>query len=179
MVGASEAAPLVSVPAAVLVVAGVAKLRAPAAAASALRSAGLPAGRGPARAVGAVEVLVGAAALALPSRPALALAAALYAALAWFAVRLLRSPAAVESCGCFGGDAPPSRVHALYDAGAALLMALAALSPPPGVAELAARAPFAGIGLVVACATAAYAVTLALGQLPAAVAAYRPPGEAA
>jgi hypothetical protein len=179
VVGASEAAPLVSVPAAVLVVAGVAKLRSPAAAASALRSAGLPSGRGRARAVGAVEVLVGASALALPSRPSLALAAALYAALAWFAVRLLRLPDAVESCGCFGGDAPPSRVHAVYDAGAALLIALAALSPPPGVAELAARAPVAGIGLVVACATAAYAMTLVLGQLPAAVAAYRPRGGAA
>jgi len=122
---------------------------------------------------------LGASALALPSRPSLALAAALYSALAWFAVRLLRLPAAVESCGCFGGDAPPSRVHAVYDAGAALLMALAALSPPPGVAELAARAPVAGIGLVVACATAAYAMTLVLGRLPAAVAAYRPRGGAA
>jgi hypothetical protein len=179
VVGASVAAPLVSVPAAVLVVAGVAKLRAPAAAGDALRAAGLPGVPAAARTIGAVEALVGGAALTVPSRPALVPAAALYAALAWFAVRLLRSPDAVASCGCFGADAPPSRAHALFDAGAALLMALAALSPPPGIPALAARAPLAGAGLVVASASAAYAVTLVLGHLPAAVAAYRPGREAA
>jgi uncharacterized membrane protein YphA (DoxX/SURF4 family) len=178
VVGASVAAPLVSVPAAVLVVAGVAKLRAPASAAAALHAAGLPSGRLPARAVGAVEMVAGATVLVAPSRPALALAAALYAALAWFAVRLLRA-AGVTSCGCFGADAPPSRVHVLFDAVAALLMAAAALSPPPAVPALAVRAPLAGIGLVVACAAAAYAVTLVLSHLPQAVAAYRPAREAA
>lgn len=178
MVGASVAAPLVSVPAAVLVVAGVAKLRAPASAVGALRAAGLRSGRALARAVGAAEVAAGAAALALPSRPALVLAAALYAALACVAVRLLRA-ADVASCGCFGADAPPSRLHVLFDAWAALLMAAAALSPPPSVAALAVRAPLAGAGLVVACAAAAYAVTLVLAHLPQAVAAYRPAREAA
>jgi Methylamine utilisation protein MauE len=173
VVGASVAAPLVSVPAAVLVVAGVAKLRAPASAAAALRAAGLPSGRPLARAVGAAEVAAGTAALAVPSRPALALAAALYAALACVAVRLLRA-ADLASCGCFGVDAPPSRVHVLFDAGAALVLAAAALSPPPAVAALAVRAPLAGVGLVVACAAAAYAVTLVLAHLPQAVAAYRP-----
>ncbi len=178
MVGASVAAPLVSVPAAVLVVAGVAKLRAPASAGDALRAAGLPPGRVPARVVGAAELMAGAAVLVAPSRPALALAAALYAALACVAVRLLRA-SVVASCGCFGAAAPPSRVHVLFDVGAALLMAGAALSPPPAVLALAVRAPLAGVGLVVACAAAAYAVTLVLAHLPQAVAAYRPPREAA
>jgi uncharacterized membrane protein YphA (DoxX/SURF4 family) len=179
VVGASVLAPLVSVPAAVLVVAGVAKLRSPRAASGALTAAGLPAGSVPARAVGAVEALTGAAVLAEPSRPSLALAAALYAALAWFAARLLRSSAEVASCGCFGADAPPSRLHAVFDAGAAVLLAAAAISPPPGLAVLAGRAPLAGAGLVVACAAAAYAVTLVLAHLPQTFAAYRPPGEAA
>src|SRR5579871_1193327 len=101
VVGASVAAPLVSVPAAVLVVAGVAKLRSPGAAVEALRAAGLTAGRVRARAVGAAEALAGAAVLAVPSRPTLVLAALLYAALTVFAVRLLRS-GPVASCGCFG-----------------------------------------------------------------------------
>jgi Methylamine utilisation protein MauE len=179
VVGASVAAPLVSVPAAVLVVAGVAKLRSPAAAGEALRAAGLPSGSVPARVVGAAEAAAGAAVLAAPSRPALVLAAALYAALAWFAMRLLRPAAEAASCGCFGADAPPSRVHVLFDAGAALLLAAAALAPPPGIPALAGRAPLAGAGLVVACATAAYAVTLVLAHLPAAAAAYRPRREAA
>jgi Methylamine utilisation protein MauE len=179
VVGASVAVPLVSVPAAVLVVAGVGKLRAPAAAAEALRGAGLPSGWGRARAVGAVEAAVGAFALAAPSPPVLVLAAALYAALAAFAVRLLRSAAPVASCGCFGADAPPSRLHAGFDVAGAAILGLAALSPPAGVPALAARAPLAGVGLVAGCAAAAYAVTLVLGHLPQAAAAYRPRREAA
>ena len=51
--------------------------------------------------------------------------AALYAVLAGFAVRLLRTAAPVASCGCFGADAPPSRLHAGFDAAAAAVAALA------------------------------------------------------
>jgi len=174
VVGASVTAPLVSVLAAVLVVAGLQKLRAPAAAADAMRAAGLPAGAGAARAVGLAETGIGALVLAAPSRPALAAMAALYAILACFAVRLLRSPAPVASCGCFGADdAPPSPLHAVFDAAAAALAALAATSPPPGLPELAARAPLAGVGLVAGCLASAYAVSLVLGHLPQAARAYR------
>ena len=97
MVGTSVTAPLVSVLAAVLVVAGMGKLRAPAAAADALRAAGLPSGRLPARVAGAVEVGVGLTALALPSALSLGAMAALYAVLAGFAVRLLRTAAPVAA----------------------------------------------------------------------------------
>ncbi|HEY8860385.1 MAG TPA: DoxX family membrane protein, partial [Gaiellales bacterium] len=65
---ASVTAPLVSVLAAVLVVAGLGKLRAPAAAADAMRAAGLYSGAVPARLVGTAEVGVGALALVAPSR---------------------------------------------------------------------------------------------------------------
>lgn len=178
MVGASVAGPLVSVLAAVLVMAGAGKLRAPAAAADALRSAGLPAGATPARLVGATEAGIGAVVLVAPSRPALGLTAALYAALAAFALRLLRAPEPAASCGCFGADAPPSPLHAAFDAVAAVVAAAAALGPPPGLPELAARAPLPGVALVAGCGAAAYAVTLVLGRLPEAVAAYRPRGAA-
>ena len=174
MVGTSVTAPLVSVLAAVLLVAGVGKLRAPAAATEALRAAGLPAGLVPARLVGVLEVVVGAVALAVPSAASLGAMAALYAVLAGFAVRLLRTEDAAASCGCFGADAPPSRLHAGFDVAAAAIAAVAAASPPPGLPELAARAPLAGVGLVAGCAAAAYAVTLVLTHLPQAALAYRP-----
>lgn len=179
MVGTSVIAPLVSVLAAVLVVAGLGKLRAPAAAADALRAAGLPSGALGARLAGVAEVAVGALALALPSRPALGAMAAVYAILACFAVRLLHTAGPVASCGCFGTDAPPSRLHAGFDVAAAAIAALAVASPPPGLPELAAQAPLAGVGLVAGCAASAYAVTLILTHLPQAALAYRPGSRAA
>lgn len=179
MVGASVAGPLVSVLAVVLVVAGAGKLRAPAAAADALRSAGLPAGALPARLVGAAEAGTGVLVLAAPSRPALVLMAALYAVLGVFALRLLLAAEPAESCGCFGADAPPSPLHAAFDAGAVVVALAAAIDPPPGLPELAARAPVAGVTLVAGCCAAAYGVTLVLGHLPQAAAAYRPRRSAA
>lgn len=174
MVGASVAGPLVSVLAVVLVVAGGGKLRSPAAAADALRSAGLPAGALAARLVGTAEVAIGLLVLVAPSRPALALMAALYAVLGAFALRLLLAAEPVASCGCFGADAPPSPLHAAFDAGAALVAVAAALDPPPGLPQLAAPAPLPGVALLAGCCAAAYAVTLVLGRLPEALAAYRP-----
>jgi uncharacterized membrane protein YphA (DoxX/SURF4 family) len=179
VVGASVAGPLVSVLAVVLVVAGAGKLRSPAAAADALRSAGLPSGTLPARLAGTAEAAIGALALVAPSRPALALMAALYAVLGAFAVRLLRAAGPAASCGCFGADAPPSPLHAVFDAAAAVVAAAAATGPPPGLPEMAARAALPGIALVAGCLGAAYAVTLVLGRLPEAMAAYRPRGSAA
>ena len=179
MVGASVTAPLVSVLAAVLVVAGLGKLRAPAAAADAMRAAGMPAGTVPARLAGSVETAVGIVVLAAPSQPALLAMAALYAVLAGVSVRLLRAAVPAASCGCFGADAPPSRLHAWFDAAAALIAALAAVTPPPSIATLAASAPLAGVGLVAGCAAAAYAVSLVLRHLPEVATAYRPGREAA
>lgn len=179
VVGASVTAPLVSVLAAVLVVAGLGKLRAPAAAADALRAVGMPTGALAARLVGLAEASVGVLVLVAPSRASLGAMAALYAILGWFAVRLLRTAAPVASCGCFGADAPPSPLHAGFDGAAAVLAALAAASPPPGLAELAARTPAAGVALVAGCCASAYAVSLVLSHLPQAASAYRPGRRAA
>jgi uncharacterized membrane protein YphA (DoxX/SURF4 family) len=174
VVGASVTAPLVSVLAAVLVVAGLRKLRAPAAAADAMRAAGMPGGARAARVVGLAETAIGVLVLVAPSRPALAAMAVLYAILGWVAVRLVRSAAPVASCGCFGADdAPPSPLHAVFDAAAAGLALVAAVRPPPGLPALAARAPVAGVGLVAGCLAAAYAVSLVLSHLPQAARAYR------
>jgi uncharacterized membrane protein YphA (DoxX/SURF4 family) len=174
VVDASVTAPLVSVLAAVLVVAGLGKLRAPAAAAEAMRAAGLHSGAVSARLVGAAELGVGALALVAPSRPSLGAMAGTYALLAWFAARLLHRPEPVASCGCFGADAPPSRLHTGFDITAAAAAGLFAIHPPAGLPELAARAPLAGAGLVAGCCACAYAVSLALRYLPQAATAYSP-----
>jgi hypothetical protein len=171
---ASVTAPLVSVLAAVLVVAGLGKLRAPAAAADAMRAAGLWSGIVGARLVGAAELGVGALALVTPSRPSLGAMAVTYALLGWFAARLLRRPEPVASCGCFGADAPPSRLHAGFDTIAAAAAGGFAVHPPSGLPELAAHAPLAGAGLVAGCCACAYAVSLALRHLPQTATAYRP-----
>ena len=180
VVGTSVTVPLVSVLAAVLVVAGLGKLRAPAAAADAMRAAGVPAGPGPARLAGGLEVAVGIAVLAAPSRPALAGHGG-----ALRGPRLRRRAAAARSGAgrvvrvLRRRRARPRRLHAWFDAGAALVAAAIAVSPPPGIATQAARAPLAGVGLVAGCAAAAYAVSLVLRHLPEVATAYRPGQEAA
>ena len=167
-------APLAALPAAMLGAAGAGKLVSPAAAAAALRSAGLPAGPAFARTAGAVELTAGAAALVAPSRPSLLAVAAVYVVLAGVAVRLLRAGEAVTSCGCFGDAGPPTRLHVGVDVACAAVTAAAAVAPPPGLATLAAGAPLAGTGLAVGAAACVYALTLVLRLLPAAATAYRP-----
>jgi hypothetical protein len=179
VVGASVAGPLVSVLAVVLMVAGAGKLRAPAAAADALRAAGLPPGAIPARLVGSAEAGVGLLVLIAPSRPALVLMASLYAVLGAVALRLVLASEPAASCGCFGADTPPSPLQAAFDAGAVVVAVAAAVDPPPSLPELAARAPLAGVALVAGCCAAVYAVTLVLGRLPEALAACRPRRSAA
>jgi hypothetical protein len=99
----------------VLVVSGIQKLVAPAAAASAMADARLPIpwrGRpGTGMALGAVEAATGLVALAVPNRLAAAWLGAFYLGLAGFVV-LLRSRDADAGCGCFGASStPPGTAH--------------------------------------------------------------------
>ena len=106
-------APL-AVAALVLIVAGVAKLRAPAPAAAALRELGLPAAALAIRAFAAGEIALGVWALAAPTSVAAIALACCYAAFAVLALLLASRRAA---CGCFGeGDFPASRAQALLSA---------------------------------------------------------------
>ena len=99
-------APL-AVAALVLVVAGVAKLRAPAPAVAALRELGLPAAAPAIRAFAVGEIALGIWALATPTSIAAIALACCYAAFAGLALLLASRRAA---CGCFGeGDFPASR----------------------------------------------------------------------
>jgi len=159
-------APL-AVAALVLVVAGVAKLRAPAPAAGALRELGLPAAAPAIRAFAVGEIALGMWALVDPSSaPAIALACC-YAAFAGLALLLAARRA---SCGCFGEDEfPASRFQALLSAVLAVACAAAAVWPPSGLLD---RPAGQAAVLVVGIAASAYATVLAYTQLPAAWSAW-------
>ncbi len=130
--------------AAVVVVGGVAKLWSPEAFASTLRSLGLPGSRPLARAVGLLEVAVGAACLWVGGRTAALVVALTYTVFTLVVVAAQRSGAA--SCGCFGAtEAPPSVVHVAVNAVSAVAALAAAAVPPPGLAQTLSGQPAAGV----------------------------------
>jgi hypothetical protein len=153
--------------ASLLVVAGAGKLRSPLALARALRLAGLPVTVPVVRAAAALEVLVGAAAIALGSAPAAAAVAASYAVFTGFVLLGLRRGGVLSSCGCFGAaDTPPTWMHVAVTGAAALVAAAVALRPIGPLPPLLAGSP--GLGVPLLATTAAVAVTayVVLAVLP-------------
>ena len=156
-----------AVAALVLVMAGVAKLRAPAPAARALRELGVPAAAPAIRAFAAGEVALGVWALVNAGAVEAIGLACCYAVFAMLALLLARRRAA---CGCFGeSDFPASRVQALLSGVLAVACAAAAIWPPHGVLD---RAAGQAVVLVIAIAGSAYAMVLAYTQLPVAWSAW-------
>jgi len=112
-------------------VAGVPKVRDPGDLVRAVRSVGMPFGRGAVRAFAVAEVVVAVAALAVPSRVTAALLAAMYAVFTAFVVTALRRGGVLSSCGCFGrADTPPTWAHALVTGAASAVALLVAIDPP-------------------------------------------------
>ena len=100
--------------------AGLAKAVRPGDTANALQAAQLPVGRNLVRIGSLVEVAVAVVALAVPGPVTAALVAAAYLMFTAFIVVALRRGWALSSCGCFGrSDSPPTRLHAVLNAGAA------------------------------------------------------------
>jgi hypothetical protein len=156
-----------AVAALVLVVAGVAKLRAPAPAARALRELGLPAAAPAIRAFAAGEVALGVWAFVGARAVAAIGLACCYTVFSILAVLLARRRAA---CGCFGeGDFPASPVQALLSAVLAAACAGAAVWHPHGLLD---RPAGQAVVLVIGIAGSAYAMVLAYTQLPAAWSAW-------
>ena len=155
-VGSEARAALVAIPAALLVVAGAAKLAGGGRElGSALEALGLP--RAAARPLAAVELLVGVACLLAPSTLPLIAMAMLYASFAAVTVvRLRRGDRA--ACGCLWGDDESSRTQVAVDLAAAVIAAAGALAPPPpSLLRLAADRPelapalIAGIAVCTIC----------------------------
>jgi len=169
---------IVSAGALLLVVAGLAKLRNPLPARTAIVAARLPGGAavrspGAARAVGAAEVLVGAAALLVGGPVTAALLALAYGLLALVAARLL-AVAAGADCGCFGASSTPiSRWHLVLDLGLAAAAVVAVLLPAPGLPEAVSAMSWQGGLLVVLVGLLAYAAYLVTTALPSLAAASR------
>ena len=114
-----------------LVVAGAPKVLDPGDLHRAVRSVGMPVGRGAVRVFAALEVAVGLLALAVPGRAGAALLGVLYAGFTGFVVTALRRGGVLSSCGCFGkSDTPPTRAHAVLT-GAASLVGFAVAAGPP------------------------------------------------
>lgn len=143
---------------------GVAKVVDPDPTTGALRAAGLPSSSFATRSLGVAEMtaaLLGLGAVAM----ALISAAVLYAGFAIFTLAAIRGRIPVQSCGCFGrDDTPPSSIHVIYDASAAIALvwvAITGTTPFPwnaNVLEILLFAVFAVLG--------AYASYLLLARLP-------------
>ena len=143
--------------AALLVLAGAAKVLDPSSTVRALRSLGLPHGRLLVRAGAAVEAGVGVAALTTGGRPAALAVAASYLLFTAVVVRGLVRGGVLASCGCFGkADTPPTRTHVAVTAGFAVV-ALLVQPPAPGALTLP---------LLVAAAAVAVTAYLVLAVLP-------------
>jgi hypothetical protein len=143
----------------VLIVAGAAKLRSPAAAAHAV---GAPP---PAiRAYGLAEVALGAWALLAAGPVASGLMAAAYAGFAALTVMLARQGAA---CGCFGSErAPASPIQSLLSGVLALVAAAGAIAGVHGAAWILQQPAATAAVLVVGTVGAVYGVVLAYSELP-------------
>jgi hypothetical protein len=96
------------------------------------------------------EVLVGAALVLVGGWVIAAVGAALFAAFTVVSLRLARLGDSAGSCGCFGErSARPSRLHVAVDAGATIVLAVAAVVDPPGLLRHSSEWP---AGQVVALA---------------------------
>lgn len=156
--------------AALVCVAGVAKLREPAGAVRALIVLGLPARRAYVRALGCVELAAGAAVLVAPAGPLPdSVLAALYATFAGASAVLRRRGA---GCGCFGetgGEGESvSAAHVALSAVLALVCAAGAVWSPHGAGWALTR-PVLALGI----SGCTWAAVLAYTELPVAWGAWR------
>jgi uncharacterized membrane protein YphA (DoxX/SURF4 family) len=144
----------------VVVVGGAAKLVMPAAFSETLRSLGVPGGAPLARLAGLVEIGLGAAALIVGGRAWAAALAALYAVFTVVVVLARRRGA--ESCGCFGSvAAPPSTLHVVIDAASAAVALAAAIVGVPGLTDVLADQPLAGVPYLALIAIGAWLLVVA------------------
>jgi len=149
----------------VLCLAGLAKLRAPAAAAAALHT-----GPWAIRALAAGEVALGAACAVHPTRALATALAVLYGLFALVAARLRRERVA---CGCFGDDdLPVSQAHVVASELLGTLAAAAAVVAPLGLPWLASQPTPKALVLAVAIAGAVYATVLLYTAVPRAWSAW-------
>ncbi len=150
-----------------LAVAGLAKAIHPADTARALRGVGVPAPSLLVRVGGALETVIGVAAIVRGDRATAVLVAVSYLAFAGFvAVALLRR-LPIATCGCFGREeSPPTWLHIGIDVAAAAAAVAVAIDPGVGIADVVAEQPLAGVPFLLLVLTGAAAAGLALTLMP-------------
>ncbi len=150
---------------ALLVGAGVPKIGDPMPLVRALRSAGLPAGRGLVRGLAAAEVGLGHWAIARPGALSAALVCAAYLLFTGFVALALRRGGVLGSCGCFGkADTPPTRAHLVVTAALALLAGAVVLAPERALWATGLSLPV--VGTVALAALITFLAWQALAVLP-------------
>jgi hypothetical protein len=161
-----------AVAAAVLCVAGLAKLRAPASSARALAGLGWAVGPSTIRAYAVVEVGIGAWALISPGPLASALLTCVYAGFTVLALVLWRR---AGTCGCFGASgAPATPLQAGLSALFAVFCAAAIGTSPHGLSWALGRPLGSAAVLVLGTAGAVYGTVVAYSELPQAWRAWSP-----
>lgn len=150
--------------AAVLCIAGVAKLRSPDPATLAFEALGLPAECALVRALAVAELAIGIWCAIDGSGPAALAVACLYAAFALAAMLLSRRH---SSCGCFGTDELPASLWQTALSATLGAVALAgALAGAHGLQWVLERPAFEAATILIGTAGAAYATVLAYTLLP-------------
>jgi len=168
-----------AIAAVLLAVGGAAKAVRPRDTAQALTAVGirfprfLP-GRVVVRVGGAVEAVIGAAALVVGGPVLCALVAVSYFAFAGFVLVALRTGAPISSCGCFGKiDTPPSIVHVVLDLAFAGVAAAAAVVGDVALPDVLGDQPLLGIPFLMLLVIGCSLVFLAFTSLPKTMAVVR------
>lgn len=168
--------PLVAA-AALLAVAGAAKLRRPAPTGLALATVGLPGSDPVVRAIGAAEVVVAAGTVALGGSWAAPLALLYVGFTAFTALQVGRARRTGElaDCGCFGDrSAPVGATHVAVNLALAATGLWALVAPTAGLAASLAASAGATVGVVALGLLAAATIRALLTDLPALGAARGP-----
>jgi hypothetical protein len=151
----------------VLVVAGAAKLRAPAPAARALQELRLAGGERAVRLIALFELALGGMCLARPTAALCAVLAGAYGAFALFTARLIGVSRAGAGCGCFGRQGVRAhRGHVVLNVIAGALALAASFAPPAGLASLLSENVGKGALVAAGAGALAWALVLAYTALP-------------
>jgi hypothetical protein len=154
--------PALDVAAALLVIAGTAKLRDPRPARTVLRS-----GVAPVYAAALLEIAVGIGCLVHPVLPFELGAAALYTLFAAIVALQLRSGQTLASCGCLGAiEVVPSRIHVAFNLAVATAVSAAAATSPPALCDVVVASPLAGLVMCVGILAAVRLAVAAFSDLP-------------
>ena len=151
-----------------LLVAGVAKVARPRATAEVAKAAGIPASIWVVRIFAVVEVVAATAAFVVGGWIAAAVVGILYLVFAGFILMLKVRGVETAGCGCFGQESeePPGSLHIAVDVVAAIIAAIAATAPVPGIGAVLAEQPLWGIPYIGFVTLAVWLVAVMLTDLP-------------